>query len=82
MGREALTALSGFTDLSSLRRDTALMNGFTVRYERVTIFPGIVFICGGRSPVRPQPCDCSILSIEAYQTTAITSNPTEHNIYI
>ena len=47
-GRDAIAALSGFTDLSSLRRDAALINGFTVRYERVTIFPGIVFTCPGR----------------------------------
>ena len=44
-GRDAIAALGGFTDLSSLRRDAALINDFTVRYERVTIFPGIVFTC-------------------------------------
>ena len=47
-GREALAALSGYTDLSSLRRDAALIYGLTVRDERVTIFPDIVFTCSGQ----------------------------------
>ena len=47
-GREALAGLSGFTDLSSLHRDAALINGFVIRYGRVTIFPDVVFTCSGR----------------------------------
>ena len=47
-GREALAGLSGFTDLSSLHRDAALINGLVIRYGRVTIFPDIVFTCSGR----------------------------------
>ena len=47
-GREALSALSGFTDLSSLRRDAALISHLAVYSKRVTIFPDIVFTCSGQ----------------------------------
>ena len=47
-GWEALSALSGFTDLSSLRRDAALIGRLAVHSERVTIFPDIVFTCSGQ----------------------------------
>ena len=42
---QALASVSGFPDLSSLRKTASLLYGWEVRYEQTVLFPDVSFTC-------------------------------------